>query len=502
MKKKPARRLSVTQAVAKTLGGIPEDQAKAILNDFAYYVNRNLRASRLRRSGWSQPDAPDRDMPRQDREKAMAMARQKVEESAVAYALVDGTVANVVGSGYRLSMRTGDKNFNKLIESKWKAYRDSIDIRGMRSFPQLLRCWNWRKRVDGDVGLLRATLGGDFKIATIEADRIRKMQGGQDQGVDYNPVTGEPVTWYVGARVKDSTDSKAKSAPGKPYPAKDFRLYAHFPGERVECERGVSALTNNLSLFEDVEDILMGMVQKVKNAAFIGLKFTRKPSENADLKEDPEDGKKRKHVPMVPGINLGLVPGEDAEVLESSTPNAEFIPFLELLIRLLGAPFGFPLEMLTLNMTETSYSGGRAMFELARRRARIEQDDLCLVASWVFKGWLDHEIKRKSITVPAGLELYHTHKWGLPVWPSLNPTDDMAAYGLQLDRNITTLDAVLAETSEYDLEDLIEQRKYERSLITEAGLTEVTGQQVVQVERDESTGKTKPRKAEKPGGER
>ena len=62
-----------------------------------------------------------------------------------------------------------------------------------------------------------------------------------------------------------------------------------------------------------------------------------------------------------------------------------------------------------------------------------------------------------------------------------------------MDRNMTTLDAVLGETSDYDLDDIIEQRKLEKEMIEAAGLPFVTGQQVVVNQNPDEMMKEKPK---------
>jgi len=504
----------LTKALAMIASGdsgkLTTGQLNEVVSQFQYYVNRNLRLSRLRKAGWSQPDIPERDMTRIDRERAMAMARQKIEESPIAFAMMDGIVSGIVGHGFRLSMRTKNIEHNALVEAKWSVAKDKLDIRQMRTWGQLLRCWNTRRRVDGDVGILRHTLGKNYRVQTVEAERLRRYYGGDlvDCGIDYDAFTGEMLRAYVGPRVKDLTDAQNKTAEGKPFGPDRFKLYAHFAGDRAEQVRGVSQLTSGLALFEDVEQIIDNMVQKVKNQAFIGLKFWTTKGEGGDgfqgseEKKDSEDGVKRKHVPMTAGINLDLDDGENAEVLESKAPNTEFIPFIEFLVRILSAPYGFPLEMLLLNFTGLSYSGGRAMMELAKRRFRVEQDDLGFIASWVFDGWYQNELDTGGIIVPPDMDpgLSSLHRWCRPPWPYINPTDEVQAAGMALDRNFTTLEQILGETSEYDLEDLIEQRKHEVELIKAANLPEVTGQQVVVRQNPDELMKQRPEAKAKPVG--
>jgi hypothetical protein len=62
---------------------------------------------------------------------------------------------------------------------------------------------------------------------------------------------------------------------------------------------------------------------------------------------------------------------------------------------------------------------------------------------------------------------------------------------MALDRNFTTLDAILDDVSEYDLDDIIAQRKYEKEQLEAAGLPFVTGQGVVVNKADDLDKKDK-----------
>jgi len=450
---------------------------------FKWFTNRNLMPSRKRAIGSTTPAPAERDLPIGDFWRMIAMARQKCEESAIIAGMIKRLADNIVGSGYDLQMTTPDTKWNQEVESLWHTERDKLDIRSIRSWGRLQRAWWMRSRVDGDVGILLAD-GGKAqdgrvlsRVQTIEADRIWKDRSGQHYGIDFNETTAQPETFWIAPSsygTGDLSATKTSTAIGW----RDFVWFPHMPDERMERKRGVSILLQNLALIEDVEEIIENMVQKVKNESFIGLKFKmdRAPDGSmfgASLEETKtsEDGVKRKHMKMVPGMNIHMDPGEDAEVLESKTPHQQFEPFLRMLLRLVGSPAGLPLEMLLLDFSETNFSGGRGLMELAKKGFKIEQDELARPSSRVFQWWLSREIKHNGLKPPASVGNYWVHRWGHPGWPYLDPVKEVDANERAIGLGIKSRQQALDEMGGGEIEDVIAQLAKENEMMKAVGLS-------------------------------
>jgi len=459
------------------------------------YLNSNLQNTRKRKRGWTTPGAPERDYSSMDRQTTIAMVRQKLEESPAVSGMFKRLADNIVGSEFRLSMRTKDKGFNKEVEDRWRLAKDNLDVRGLRRYGRLQRCRWIRSRADGDVGtiFIDGGLQESGKTASflqiIEGDRIFKNPADpQDVGIDYNKY-GRAVRYWVGRRQLTKTGQQDARIKGRGYPANVFSFWPYFPHERVERKRGVSMVLQNLSLFEDFEEIFENMIQKVKNEAFIGLNFAMEAADDGsifgpDIEEakTAEDGTTRRHVKMVSGMNINTEPGESVSVIESKSPNGNWLPFVRLVFRLMGCPVGLPLEVFLLDFSDTNYSGGRGVLELAKKGWRIEQDELAYICDREFNWWLSREVKHNDLTVPDEIEsTYWAHTWNKPGWSYLDPLKETKAHIEALQANITTLDNVLGETSDMDVEDFADQRQREletlreRGIIGEAGAADTDG---------------------------
>ena len=474
------------------------DKLKA--EQYKFYLNDNIKSTRKRRVGSSVPASAERDMSSSDRKKALQLSRQKVMESPLVMGIVQTLVDNIVGSGFMLNMKTKNADFNEEVESRWKLAKDRLDVRGVRSWFKLLRMWQYRKTIDGDVGLNLVDGGMGINneklsyVQTIEAERIHKTEISDiaDTGIDFDK-RGKPKKYYVGAR--DKTKSGNTKNP-KGIAARDFILYANYPHERAERARGVSMLLQNLNLFADVEEIIDAMRLKVKNEAFMGIKFKMDAGPDGQIfpgttSKTNEDGVKRKTVKLVPNLNLNMAENEDAEVLESKSPNAEFMPFARMLIRYAGSRFGLPLEMILFDFSETNYSGGRALLELSKRRFRVEQKELQIVASRVFTWWLSREIKHNKLEVPSDINGTHwAHRWGVPGWPYLDPMKSANANALNLANGTTSRSRILEDTGENDFDDLAEQISREQKLMEKLGIKYaigMSGQEIVGLTEDTNT---------------
>ena len=483
---------------------ISQAELNALKNErYKLYLNDNLRNTRKRRPGYSIPGNPERDMSATDRQTGMSKARQKCMESPLVMGMVQTLVDNIVGCGFKLNMKTGNDVYDKEVEGRWELRKDKLDIRGMRPWFKLQRMWQFRKTIDGDVGVhlvdggiaeaseAEMQVGTDGEsytlsyLQTIEADRIYKETTATDEGVEFD-ANGRPTKYFVSKRAKADIELGSSKDGNKPQtiPASQFILYANYPHERAERKRGISMLLQNLNIFEDLEEILDAMCQKVKNEAFMGIKFKTEIGPDGSLfgteatsDKTAEDGVTRKTVKMVPGLNLNLSPGEDADVMESKSPPGEFIAFYRMMLRYAGTRFGLPLEMMLFDFADTNYSGGRALLELAKKRFKVEQEEMKGLCDRIFHWWLAREIKYNGLIVPGDVRGWHwTHRWGMPGWPYLDPVKSATANTIDLANATTSRTRILDDEGYGDFEELVETLRKEQDMLNAAGIAVSIGQ--------------------------
>lgn len=460
-----ARRAAIKRKIASDKLAAAKDSA------YLQYINDNLKVSRKRPTGWTSTGEAERDFTGSDRLNAMAQARQQIEETPLGMAILQRHLDHVIGPEYTLSMRTDDSVWNAEVEDWWNDEKDLLDIRGMRSWGGLNRCWQGRRLVDGDVGIVLVADQFDGRprdfVQTIEADRIFKGKDTTDDGIDQDPA-GMPLRFHVNKRdPKDGTQAQI-------YEREDFVFFPYQPNERAEMKRGVSAFLQLLNLLKDYGQTFDAMCQKVKNAAFIGLLFKQDPSPAGgfgfgETKKEDETGTNRAHVAMVPGMNLHPSANEDVKVLESATPNPEFVPFLRWQIRMMGVTIGIPLEYLFADPSETNYAGLMALAQMFRKSIRTHQHEVKRIDRRIFNWKLARAIKFDVLTPPAGMARPWSHDWCAPSGGFIDPLKEAMALKVLIEnRLITRQDAIAAISDGRDFDGTIKQIKRERDAM--AGL--------------------------------
>jgi lambda family phage portal protein len=466
-------------------------------------TNENIAPSRYRRKTWTVVGVAERDLPRFDRESAMAKTRQLVDNDPLMAGMVQTLVDNIVATGYTLRMTTNDTGYNKAVEGLWRNAKDSLDIRGVRSWTKICRCLQYRKIIDGDVGVYHNYIDVDtneFHVQLIEADRIRSKKFDYlDQGIEFDDY-GKPIRYWIGDRPRDQMDISAQQRKGTPIAAEDFYLYAHYPTERYDMLRGVTPLLPLLNYHQDIREIMNAMLQKIKNAAFMAFKTKITPSPTGTIfasEQDRtnEDGIQRRTTPIVPMSNVELQPGEDMEVMESNEPSPNVSEWIRWVMRYWGTAVGMPLEFMIFDLGTLNYSSARATLDMAKRRWRNEQESLTIPCDKIFRSWLNFTINTDGITPPDSIEDPFSHRWGKPVWPYINPQEEIQAQGLALQYGLTTAHRLLSDHSDLDFDELIAERKREVEAYQKAGIpvsVGVPGSQALAAGTSNDTQKTKP----------
>jgi len=451
---------------------IAEDRTRArILN----YQNDNLKISRKRRLGITTPGSAERDMPTSDRRKAMAMARQRVEESPIYQAIVNARVNNIVGREYRLMMRSGDAAWDTEVEAWWALQKDRLDIRGMRTWGQLLRSWQARHDVDGDVGI--ALVSDEFAgkplsyVQGFEAEHISKDKGdAKDTGIDFDEY-GMPKTYWVTPDLESTPQNPTDS------PAENFCLLMNDNTYRLNRARGISMFLQLFNMGQDYVDLMDAIIQKCKNEAYIGLKFFMQPGGDGNLfggaqsTDTAENSVDYSQVKMLPGMNLVLGDGENVEVLESKAPHAEFDAFEKKLISRMVMPFGLSYELITGDYSAMNDRTARVQLKQFEKAIRPEQAKIGYLATRIFRWSLSRAVNAGELKPPANMKTWFNHTWGKPGFPYINILQEAQANIMLLDKGLTSRTKILAEQGDDDVDDLFDEIKYEQESIKTRGIT-------------------------------
>jgi capsid protein len=438
------------------------------------FQNDNLKISRKRKLGATVPGTAERDMPNADRRKAMAMARQRVEESPLYQAIANARVNNIVGREFRLMMRSGDSGWDAEVENWWKLEKDRLDIRGIRTWGQLLRCWQARHDIDGDVGIALVADEFDGKplsyVQGFEAEHICKDKNdAKDVGIEFDRY-GMPITYWV------TPDLEAKDAGAISFQRENFCLLMNDNTYRINRARGVSMFLQLFNLGQDYTDLLDAIVQKCKNEAYIGLKFWMQPGGDGNLfgtaqtTDTAENSVDYSQVKMLPGMNLVLGEGENVDVLESKAPHAEFDAFEKKLISRMVMPFGLSYELITGDYSGMNDRTARVQLKQFEKCIRPEQAKIGYVATKIFRWSLSRAVNAGVLT-PPDTSTWFDHAWGRPGFPYINILQEAQANILLLDKGLTSRTKILGEQGDDDFDDLMDELAYEQASIAERGIS-------------------------------
>ena len=328
-------------------------------------------------------------------------------------------------SYYRFFADTPSKEFNSALErrvERWKR-RENCDAARRSNFDELITLIEGHRATDGDVGVLRLASG---RVQIIEADRIKNPRD----------IGEKSQEWTQGVKTSSSGAAEAYSIyrrlpsgqfePERIVPARNFDLLAY--RSRRDQIRGVSlfapAIRALAYLYDGLDAALaklkleqrMGLVTKIAGGGNIaGVESTDPAAVDARLREN--FGKELLH--------LSLQPEDDAKILETNNPSANFQTFCELVIRLIFSAFDLPFSFF--DGSKTNFYGSKGEFEQYLDTVEKKQaPTVAMLDEWIFDwllpNWLTDPFDPLADYFPAGWKIEDLRGdvgWrgsGLPLW--------------------------------------------------------------------------------------
>lgn len=264
-------------------------------------------------------------------------------------------------SKFHFSFRTGRPEIDTLVNRifRWHGAPRNLDYLGRFGRDEMFRLFELEKVLCGDAGLLKLN---DLKLQAIESDLIAKgteaPRNVNDSGlvVDTN---GRVLQYAICNRGTNGAECKfdhLESAANLIFDGYWNRFSSQF--------RGVSPLSTAINTVQDIHEAFEFNLIKAKMHALFGVAILRDaqgdgvlgrnagaPAEVSEATTDSTDS----NLKLDPrSINmLDLNPGEDAKILESSTPSTEFVE---------GSYLFIQIAMLALDIPITSFDSRRSSF--------------------------------------------------------------------------------------------------------------------------------------------
>ena len=327
------------------------------------------------------------------------------------------------------------------------------------------------------------------KLQLLEADRLsnpsrvadtERLAGGVEVDKD-----GAPVSYHISSKhpgnLRGSAAMSWEAVPARTTAGLQavIHLYTRL---RPELTRGVPFLAPVIEHLKQIGDYSDAEV----TAAVIGAMTTLviETPTGEDDGTPPAVGEKTANtadneVELGAGAAISLAPGEKANLIDPSRPNANYDPFWLAFMRQIGVALEIPVELLIKHFT-ASYSASRAALEMAwltfsRDRARFAAKVCQVVYGWA----MDEAVATGRLARPGWFadpgirEAWLGAEWIGPRRFSLNPQQEAGADKLDWEMGTKTGEQICIERTGGEIEKKIAQRKKEIALSKDAGLVAV-----------------------------
>lgn len=395
--------------------------------------------------------------------------------------ITDSMVRDLVGTGPRLQMRTGDKKADRQVQHVWHRWTEAIGL------SEKLSIMGKGKITDGEGfgllvndPLLRRTVGGaldvddavQLNVIPIESDQVMTPDAGfaNDFWVDGMVLDnlGQPTEYHV-LRTHPG-DLFVGTLNPLVYDRLKPRHVAHWlKKDRAGQVRGIPEITPALELFAQLRRYTKAVIAAAETAAdFAAVIKTSMP---ADFDSGTQPSAFAQY-PIPRNFLLELPFGSDINQLRAEQPATTYEMFVRIILREICRCLGVPLNIALGDSSGYNYSSGRLDHLGYHRAQRIERRYLeANILEKIFAAFIAEASLIPGL-IPAGLTASSApHRWFWDESESIDPVKDATANSLGLENNTETLADLWARRGE-DWEEKIAQCGVEMAALKEAGLTE------------------------------
>lgn len=394
------------------------------------------------------------------------------------------TLANdVVGTGPRLQMLTGDDGANHFVEAEFLAWCDAIGL------AEKLRTMRLARVADGEAfGLLtsneRIDAAVKLDLRLIEADQVAtptlvpdtpRYFDGIHFDADGNPVAYDILRQHPGDGmflVDDEYDTVTASD-----------VLHYFRCDRPGQIRGIPDITPAIPLFAQLRRFTLAVLAAAETAAeFAGILYTDAPANGeADAAEpfEPIELEKRMLLTMPGGWKMAQ--------MKSEQPSTTYKEFKHEILNEIARCLNMPFNVAAGNSSGYNYASGRLDHQTYFKSIRVEQTQLArVVLDRILKAWLREAILIEGY-LPNSLRTLDStfeHQWFWDGHEHVDPAKEANAQKIRLASHTTTLAIEFARQGR-DWETELKQRAKEFSLMRELGLAAETVSPVTPQDADE-----------------
>lgn len=428
-----------------------------------------------------------------ERSTLRARARDLERNSDVLSSILLAFEHNVVGSGFKLHMRTDDDALNEEIEKlfrEWSKPRN-CDITERQSFDEICMMAVRRLRVDGGILFvkcwqadgkfpfsLQAREVDDLDESLVRLDGKSRIINGVEVDQNLKPLAyhltvQDPEGWQM--PITERLEAK--------------RVIALWDVTRPSQVREISPQASVLERVNDIEDYIdtVGMKEKILASvtAFIKRALPIGPgglgrgmgTENKNPDYDESTGYKRRK--LGPGTILELQQGDDMGAVIPTGQAANAKDLITQYQRLAGASQGLSYEVTSRDMSQVNYSSARqGLIADNQTYQRVQRFMIDHFLNLVFEEFLDSIVLSGALNVPNYAqrrdEIVNACDWTASGQPWIDPLKEANANKTILDSGLGTLADICAKQGQ-DWRDVLTQRAtelaYMKQLEVEYGIS-------------------------------
>lgn len=403
-------------------------------------------------------------------------SRYEVANNSYARGIVNTLANDVVGTGARLQVLTGNPDLNQKIETEFAMWAKAIGL------PEKLRTMRLARAVDGEsVGIFsnnrRLKTPVKLNVRIVECDQLGtpdlfSPKPNAVDGIIFDD-DGNPVEYHVMRNHPGDVVSLAGwTLDYDRYPAESVIHW--FRQDRPGQVRGVPEITPALPLFAQLRRYTLAVLTAAETAADFAA-FLKSPAP-ADGDEQPA-GTPFDTLEIERGMMVQLPGDHDVTQLKPEQPVNTYKDFKAEILNEIARCLNMPFNIAACNSSGYNYASGRLDHQTYHRSIGIDQSHCeARVLDLIFAAWLAEAVliagylpglKRDNNGSVVGVP----HQWFWDGSEHVDPAKEAAAQAQRLASHTTTLAEEYAKRGK-DWEEALRQRAKEIALMRELGLSE------------------------------
>jgi len=395
-------------------------------------------------------------------------ARYEVANNSYARGIVCTLANDVVGTGPRLQMLTGDPDADRRIEQAFSDWARGIGLAAK------LRTMRMARAESGESFMLlarnpRQPSPVQLDVRLIEADQVatpdlRINQPRAIDGIVFDDF-GNPVEYHV-----------LKQHPG------DLRWMAQLEYDRIPASvmihffradrpgqsRGIPDITPALPLFAQLRRFTLAVISAAETAAdFAGVLYTDAPAHGEAEDVEPMDA-----IELEQRMLLTMPGGWKMAQLKAEQPSTTYGDFKREILNEIARCLSMPFNVAAGNSSGYNYASGRLDHQTYFKSIRIEQAHIeRTVLDRIFDAWLDEAVLVEGL-LPQSMRTRNatrTHQWFWDGNEHVDPAKEANAQATRLSSRTTSQAREYARQG-LDWEAELHQIAKERELMNSLGI--------------------------------